>query len=312
MEDSDRQWLEADGGRRLGLLRTRAQLLRAIREHFDAQGFVEVDTPTIVPSPGLDVHLSAFEVCNPAGRSVGYLATSPEYQMKRLMSAGLERIYYLGKSYRADEEGAQHEREFTMLEWYRAGAGSDDLMQDTEALVATVAAELGAGLLGQLTPPWDRLTVKEAFERYAGASLSDVLPDQDRFFRLFVEQVEPALGKEKPVFLTDWPASMASLAKLKTPDTADRFEAFVQGVELCNGFSELTDPQEQRTRFEHDQTERRAQGKPIYPIDEKFLRALKDGLPACAGNALGVDRLLMLLTGTPEISDVIPFSRSRS
>ncbi len=311
MAASDREWFEADDGRRLRLLGLRAALLRKVRAHFDAQGFIEVDTPTVVPSPGLDVHLSAFEVRGPSGTPEGYLATSPEYQMKRLLSAGLRRIYYLGKSYRAEEEGELHEREFTILEWYRTDATSDDVMRDTEELVAAIAAYFSKPTGTVLSTPWERLTVDEAFRRYAEIAVDDILPDEERFFRTMVEVVQPELGREKPVFLTDWPASMASLAKLKTPATADRFEAFVDGVELCNGFGELTDPAEQRQRFERDQAQRKALGKPVYPIDERFLDALQKGMPPSAGNALGIDRLLMWLTQTTDIRDVVPFPRVR-
>ena len=184
-------------------------------------------------------------------------------------------------------------------------------MRDTEELVAAIAAYFSKPTGTVLSTPWERLTVDEAFRRYAEIAVDDILPDEERFFRTMVEVVQPELGREKPVFLTDWPASMASLAKLKTPATADRFEAFVDGVELCNGFGELTDPAEQRQRFERDQAQRKALGKPVYPIDERFLDALQKGMPPSAGNALGIDRLLMWLTQTTDIRDVVPFPRVR-
>ncbi len=289
----------------LQVLRLRATAMEAIRRFFVRRDFVEVETPAIVPSPGLDVHLSAFEVRDENGRVCGWLATSPEYQMKRLLSAGAERIYQLCRSYRTDEHGPHHEREFTMLEWYRAKASSSDVIRDTEELVAEVATELGAADSLALAAPWERITVETAFRQYAGTIVDPA--DEDLFFRTWVERIQPELGKERPVVVTDWPASMASLARLTENGTADRFEAFFRGIELCNGFGELTDPLEQRRRFERDQSRRRAMGRPVYPIDERFLDALERGIPPSGGNALGVDRLLMLLSGASSIQDVMPF-----
>ena len=292
----------------LQVLRLRATAMGAIRGFFEAHDFLEVETPALVPSPGLDVHLSAFEVRDPQGGVAGWLATSPEYQMKRLLSAGAERIYQLGRSYRADEMGRHHEREFTMLEWYRVNAGSNELIEDTEALVAWVAQALGSVEVDALAAPWERITVAEAFRRHAGDLVDPA--DEERFFRVWAEQVQPALGVERPVVVTHWPESMASLAKLNADGSADRFEAFFRGIELCNGFGELTDAHEQRRRFELDQRSRRAAGRAVYPIDERFLRALESGMPESGGNALGVDRLLMLLSGAGSIQAVMPFPQA--
>ncbi len=314
--EGDLAFLQADGGRRARALATRARVLRGLRHYFEAEGFVEVDTPAVVPSPGLDVHLAAFAVDDG-----GFLGTSPEYQMKRLLSAGFARIYQLGRSYRRDEAGPSHEPEFCLLEWYRAYAGAQEVMADTEALVAAAARAVVGGTVlparegrrPDVAPPWERLTVEEAYARYAGVALADVVDDEERFFRLMVERVQPALGWERPVFLTRWPASMASLARLcpDDPRFAERFEAFVCGIELCNGFGELTDPVEQRARLERDQEARRLLGLPVYPIDERFLGALEDGVPPSGGNALGVDRLVMLLAGAPAIEDVVWIPRRR-
>lgn len=291
------------------LLRLRATAMAAIRRFFAAREFIEVDTPSLVPSPGLDAHLSAFEVRSPDGRIVGWLATSPEYQMKRLLCEGAERIFQLGRSYRAEEHGTHHEREFTMLEWYRTNAGSDDVIRDTEELVSTLARELDSEMTDRVSPPWERITVEEAFEKHAGAMVDPA--DEEQFFRTWAERVQPRLGAHRPVVVTHWPASMASLANLHDDGTADRFEAFVSGIELCNGFGELTDAREQRRRFEADQGARRSAGAPVYPIDERFLDALEQGMPASGGNALGVDRLLMLLTGAESIQAVMPFPAIR-
>jgi len=294
----------------LQVLALRAVLLGSIRRFFEEREFLEVETPAIVPCPGLDVHLAAFEVRAPKGEPVGWLATSPEYQMKRLLSAGAERIFQLCRSYRAEEHGRHHEREFTMLEWYRANATSDDVIRDTEELVAFVASALDQPA-PELQPPWQRLTVDEALQFHANAALDTLVQDEEQFFRVWVEEVQPRLGNERPIIVTDWPSSMASLARLKPSGMADRFEVFFRGVELCNGFGELTDATEQRRRFQRDQAERRAAGAPIYPIDERFLDDLERGMPESGGNALGVDRLLMLLLGADSIQAVMPFPEER-
>ena len=294
----------------LQVLELRAALLAAIRRFFAERDFIEVETPTLVPSPGLDLHLSAFEVRGPKGERVGWLATSPEYQMKRLLSAGAQRIFQLCRSYRGEERGRHHEREFTMLEWYRTDATSDEVIRDTEELVAFVAGSLDQPA-PEVQPPWQRMTVDEALQFHANLTLDSLLDDEERFFRVWAEEVQPRLGNERPIVVTDWPASMASLAKLKSNGMADRFEAFFRGVELCNGFGELTDATEQRQRFERDRADRQAAGVPVYPIDERFLADLERGMPESGGNALGVDRLLMLLLGAPSIQAVMPFPEER-
>ncbi len=318
-------WLafHRDGRRRLRWLTQRAAMMRALRDHLAVEGLLEVETPLAVPSPGLDVHLSAFEVAGMPGPR--WLITSPEYQMKRLLAAGLPGLYEIVRCFRKDERGQRHEPEFTMLEWYRAFADAGALMADTERIVAVLAmaahgrTTITVDALGarsealDLTPPWERITVDAALARHAGLRLDDVLPDEERFFRVWSHDVEPALGFARPVFVTDWPASMASLARLHPdrPHLADRFEAYACGIELCNGFGELTDPVEQRARLVRDQEERRALGLPVYPIDERFLGALEEGLPPCAGNALGLDRVLALLLGAPTIADVMAFGSER-
>ena len=294
----------------LQVLELRATLLAAIRRFFIDRSFIEVETPAIVPCPGLDLHLSAFEVRSPGGEAVGWLATSPEYQMKRLLSAGAQRIFQLCRSYRAEERGRHHEREFTMLEWYRANATSEELMGDTEELVAFVTSAL-VQPAPEVEPPWQRITVDEALQLHAHRTLDSLSDDDERFFRVWAEEVQPRLGAERPVIVTDWPASMASLAKLKSNGMADRFEAFFRGVELCNGFGELTDASEQRRRFEHEQGERDAAGVSVYPIDERFMADLERGMPPSGGNALGVDRLLMLLLGASSIQAIMPFPEER-
>ena len=311
--------LHRDGRRRLRMLSTRAAVLRSVRRFFDEREFLEVETPLAVPSPGLDLHLDAFSVGH--AKTERWLITSPEYQMKRLLAGGLERIYQICRCFRRGEVGTHHQPEFTMLEWYRALEDSDALMRDTESLVAAAAMDvLGTTCLRteghaplELGPPWERLRIDEAFERYAGVSMDSVLPDEDRFFLTLTEQIEPQLGRTRPVFLTHWPASMASLARVLPgpPPRADRFEAYVRGVELCNGFGELVDATEQRRRLMADQQARQSKNMPVYPLDERFLSALEEGVPPSSGNALGIDRLVMLLSGATDIDDVVTFSDAR-
>jgi lysyl-tRNA synthetase class 2 len=297
-------------------LRERAAALARTRHFFDSRGFVEVQTPVMVPSPGMDLALDAFEVAGGERGSPRWLITSPEYQMKRLLGDGWERIYQVAACFRRGELGARHNPEFTMLEWYRAHASMAHVMRDTEQLIAEVTG--GEVRLGDrsidVTPPFEQITVCDAFERYAGwppeRTVDAAARDPDAYFRVLVDRVEPALERlDRGVLLTDYPASQASLARRKPgePHLAERFEAYVAGVELCNGFGELTDPVEQRARFEDDQARRRAGGLPVYPIDERLLDALAR-VPPSAGNALGLDRLIALACGTTDIADVMAFT----
>ncbi|MCB9563932.1 MAG: EF-P lysine aminoacylase GenX [Kofleriaceae bacterium] len=311
----------------------RSRALAAIRGLFAARDFVEVETPLRVRAPALEVQLHAV----PAGDGE-WLITSPEYQMKRLLAGGFERIYQVCKCFRGHEDGHQHAPEFTMLEWYRAWAGLDDILDDTEALVAEVArAVRGEPVVvaqGRRIPvdgAWPRLTVAEAMATHAGVTVRGDEPVEelaaavtaagidlggavhwdDVFFAAFVERVEPALAAmDRPVFVTDWPVRLAALARRKpgNPAVVERFEAYVGGLELANAFGELTDPVEQRARFEDDLAARAARGLPAYPLDERLLAALTEGLPPCAGIALGIDRLVMLATGADHIRDVLTFA----
>ncbi|MDW8246420.1 MAG: EF-P lysine aminoacylase EpmA [Sandaracinaceae bacterium] len=314
-------WLafHRDGRRRIRFLKLRAQALQTLRAFFNKRGYLEVETPLRVPSPGLDLHL------DPLATSDGmWLITSPEYQMKRLLSAGLPRIYQIARAFRRGEVGHLHEPEFTLVEWYRAFADSASLRGETAELIAELALALRGRLdlkieaFGKsqeinLEPPWEELSVEEAFKRWAPLPLEEALKDESVFYRLWVESIEPHLGLKRPVFVVDWPASMASLAQLKPdrPDRADRFELYICGIELSNGFGELIDPIEQRRRLVRDQEERARRGLPVPPIDERFLKALEEGLPPCAGNALGFDRVLALLLGASSIAEVMAFESSR-
>lgn len=316
---------------RLEKLAARARVTAAVRAFFAARGFLEVDVPLRVRAPGLEVHLDAV----PAGQG-GWLITSPEYQMKRLLAAGLERIVAVCRCFRAGEVGAQHEPEFTMVEWYRAWSDLEAVLVDTEELVAEVArAARGApevvvgGRVIDVTPPWPRMTVAEAMARWAGiaidgdeAELARALAAagvetgtarawDDLFYAGFVSRVEPRLAElPRPLVLIEWPVRLAALARrsLERPGVVERFEAYLGGVELCNAFGELTDPVEQRARFEEDRRLRAARGKPVHPIDDRLIAALEEGLPPSAGNALGLDRLVMLVTGASSIREVAWFA----
>jgi lysyl-tRNA synthetase class 2 len=285
-------------------LRLRDLVVRRLRRWFHDRGYVEVETPQRVACPGIDAHIDAL----PAGEGL-YLATSPELEMKKLLAAGLRRIVQVARAFRADERGERHNAEFTLLEWYAAGEDYHDLMAHTEELVAEAAAVLESeGIATRLTAwprPFARLGVDEAFERWAGWRPSQAF-DEERFFEDFVTIVDARLEALGAVFLADWPAPAGALARRSGADPAicERVELVLDGVEICNGFSELTAAGEQQERFERDNAERVRRGKAPYPIDRRFLDALAYGIPACAGNALGVDRLLMALTGSRRLADV--------
>jgi lysyl-tRNA synthetase class 2 len=294
-------------------LAERARVVAECRAFFDSRGFLEVETPIAVPSPGSDLHLDAYRL---SGARELYLATSPEYQMKRLLAEGHRRIHQIARVFRANEFGERHNPEFTMLEWYRAPAAADDVIADTEQLVARVTGgEVRIGVRRiPVLPPFERIGIVDAFVRYAGASEEEVLAwaahDDDRFFRVLVETVEPALARiDRPLFVNRYPIEQASLARScpDDPRFAERFELWIAGVELSNGFGELTDPVEQRRRLEKDASERVRMRKDVYPIDERFLTALERGLPPCSGNALGLDRLAAMALGSMSIDEVVAF-----
>lgn len=275
-------------------LKERADCLRRIRAFFDSRGFVEVSTPLRIPAPAMELHILA----PPAGAD-HWLRTSPELHMKRLLAAGAERIYQLGPCFREGERGRRHRPEFTMLEWYRANDGLEAILRDAEELVR--------GLLG-LDAPALRLSIEEAYWRYAGWNPLKQW-DADRFDLDMVEKVEPSLPKDRLVFLTRYPAQAAALARLcpDDPRCAERAELYFGGVELANGYGELTDATLQRERFLKTAQERERWGQPRYPIDEAFLGDLPS-MPPSGGIALGVDRLAMLYCGASEIGEVLPFS----
>jgi lysyl-tRNA synthetase class 2 len=322
---------------------SRAKIFRAIRSHFDEQGFLEVQTPALQVSPGLEPHLQAFatDLIDPQGgrRERRYLHTSPEFAMKKLLAAGLDRIYQIALVYRNRERSRTHHPEFSLLEWYRAGAAYTVLMDDCEALLRACARAAGGdgmltwnGVKSDPSRAFERISVQDAFLRYAESDLLATIDDplqpspsklreacgklgistapddswEDLFFRIFLERIEPRLGVGAPAILYDYPVSMAALSRPKAgaPHLAERFEVYVCGLELANAFGELTDPVAQRRRFEADMDKKQRLYGERYPIDEDFLSALAF-LPESSGIALGVDRLVMLCTGATSIEDVL-------
>ncbi|GAA0567343.1 EF-P lysine aminoacylase EpmA [Craurococcus roseus] len=330
---------------RLPFLRRRARLVADTRAFFTGRGYTEVETPCLVPVPGMEVHLHAFRseyrphLGAGGARRTLWLRTSPELALKRLLVAGAGPVFELARVWRNGESGPRHAPEFTMLEWYRPGLSFDGLMDETEAFVRAVCPPVvaHAGVETDLRSKFERITVAEAFAEHCGGL--DILGTEgnaarlredarcagleargdesweDLFFRLLLERVEPRIGRGRATFLTHWPTPQAALARRNPADprAALRFELFAGGMELANAFDELTDPAEQRARFERDVAERRrlygAAGEG-WDLDEGFLSALEHGMPAGSGIALGFDRLAMLAAGARRIEDVLwlPFA----
>lgn len=284
--------------------------MRAIRDFFSSNGYIEVETPCRIPAPAPEAHIDA-----PASGD-WFLRSSPELCMKRLLAAGFPRIFQICKCFREKERGDLHTPEFTILEWYTKDADYMDMMAQTEEMIR--AAAKGAGISGNrivrrgatidIAPPWPRITVADAFEQFASITVEEALK-RDMFDEVLTDEIEPRLGKTKPIFLCDYPASMGSLARLRpdNPEVAERFELYMDGMELCNAFTELTDPKEQEDRFKAEIKRRESCGKTVYPLPEKFLKDL-EFMPDAAGNALGIDRLTMILTNAEKIDDVSAFT----
>jgi len=327
------------------IARARAAMTSALREGLSALGYLEVETPIAVPFAGQEPHLRPFETSFtpdppiPPGGVSGtrrlHLHTSPEYAMKRLLARpGFSRIYQFARVFRDGEVSQSHNPEFTLLEFYASPGSADSIMSDLENLIAKLASSApvrkghgrGCGEIS-FAPPFERVTCREAFVRWAGfdplpldaeafaqaARTIGVRPAagaswDDVFTQVLLEKVEPALGIEKPTYLTEYPASQAALARLKPgdPRVAERFELYASGLELANGFSELCDSHEQRRRLLDEQRQRAALGRDVFPIDEEFVHAL-DQIGEAGGVAVGIDRLLMLLTGARSIADVLLF-----
>jgi len=334
-------WDKQTHADRRPLLVTRGRMKAAIRAHFEAQGFTEVECAILVPSPGNEAHLHAFEtrLADPDGTQRPlYLHTSPEFAAKKLLAAGETRIFDFARVFRNCERGRLHAPEFTMLEWYRAGEDYGAVIVDTLALLRLAADTAGTaqmtwrGRTCDPRAPADRISVAEAFTWFAGIELMETLDDagqgmrdalavrarragidvggdddwSDIFSKVLTARIEPRLGLERPVVLYDYPLCEAALARVspRDPRLAERFELYVCGVELANGFGELTDPVQQRVRFEAEMAKKQERYGLRYPLDEDLLAALAQ-MPPASGVALGFDRLVMLATGAPNIDMVL-------
>lgn len=313
----------------------RAEILKAIRDFFDKEGFLEVETPTLVSAPDPSIFNEVFKI---EGENL-YLTPSPEFCLKKLLVAGFKNIYQITKAYRDwQEKDPLHLNEFTILEWYRTGADYQDLMKDCENLILFISERIKKNyqkLIYQereidLSLPWKKISCKQAFAELAGIDLRkfldfeeakriclekgyEVYPEtswEELYHQVFLNEVEPKLPKEKPFFLYDYPAPLAALAQVKKDDPAwaERFEFYIGGLELGNGYSELTDAKEQEKRLKQDLRERKKRGMKTFEYDKDFVEALKEGMPKTAGIAVGVDRLVMLFANAKDIREVAPMA----
>jgi lysyl-tRNA synthetase class 2 len=307
-----------------------------LRAFLDKEGFLEVETPLMVPCVDPSPHLTSFRLRYEdlqGQQQPFFLHTSPEFAMKRMVAAGYPRLYQLCKFFRNGEISPLHNPEFTGLEWYATGFDYEEIMRVTEAMCQALwpSGELTwQGQTFSLRSPWKRMTVHESLEHYAGLSLSPDLPYEeleaacrekglpldgqdlwdDLFFKLFLTYVEPHLGMDGPLFLYDYPAPLAALSRNKpgAPHLAERVELYIGGLELANGYSELTDPVEQRRRWEEEVEMRQGQGETEpFQLDPGLLNALEWGMPDCTGVAVGIDRLMMLYCDAPTLQDVLAF-----
>jgi len=314
----------------------RSKLTQKIRDFFNKNDFIEVETPIMTPIPGMEPHLTPFETkfTPPDGKiQTLYLNTSPELQMKKLLGAGFKNIYNLTKVFRNGEVGGgRHNPEFTMLEWYRTKANYLDLMKDCENLVIHLS---GKKIIKydhreiNLEKPWDKKSIHELFMQYCridllknkdlktfsktaktrGTNISGCKDWDDIFFKIFLNEIEPFLGMKKPIFVYDYPVSQAALAKRKDKESfwAERFELYIGGNEIANAYSELLDSGEQKERLLEEQKLRKKLGKTAFDIDEEFLTSLESIPTSAAGIALGIDRLFMVLLNKNHIEDVLLF-----
>ena len=320
---------------RMEFLKTRHQIINGIRRWFDQQNFIETETPLLVSAPSPEAQLF------PVRTEKGYLITSPEYQMKRLLVGGFDKIFQISRCFRDYEKSPQHNPEFTMLEWYRTYQPLEKLMNDIEQLVVHLSDSVKSNLVSRKIPlpPWPRKSVSSLFKKHFGikldgyetanelrkkaelsgykklfhdlpdsSNLTDSIAYEQTFFRLW-KYIQKNISQSNPIFVFDWPLPLASLARNNSLNEkfAERVELYVNCMELANGFAELTDPIEQRKRFEQDLINRKSEGRETVPLDKKLLRSLEQGLPECSGMALGIDRLIMWLCGTENIQDVICF-----
>ena len=309
------------------ILKIREQIINAIRQFFKSQGFIEVETPLLVPYPDPSPFNEVFEVSPVLGKRA-FLTPSPEFFMKKLLASGSGNIFQICKAFRDSPElSPLHNPEFTILEWYRINVDYKNIMTDCENLLNFISQTTPISPIS-LTPPWLRLSIKESFQKYAGVDLDEFLdPQKDKqicqekgyqvgenstweqlYHQIFLNEVEPKLPKDKPLILYDYPAPLAALARLKPTDPryAERFEFYLAGLEIGNGYSELTDGKEQEKRLKQDVEARKSLGMRLFDYDKDFVAAVKN-LPPCGGIAVGVDRLIMALTGAKTIDEVLPF-----
>lgn len=308
----------------------RAKVISAVRDFFEEEGFLEMETPTLVASPDPSPFNEVLETKALSGERL-FLTPSPEFFLKKLLVAGLTNIFEITKAYRdRQEKDNLHLTEFTILEWYRDNADYLDLMQDCENLVGFICCRVKKKSKINLSPPWIRISCKEAFQKYAKVDLDEFLDInqarkiceqkkyniltettwEEMYHQIFLNEVEPHLVKMPAVILYDYPAPLAALSKIKENDTnyAERFEFYLGGLEMGNGYSELTDWQEQEKRLKADVEIRKKKGMKVFDYDQDFVEALKSGIPKTAGIAVGLDRLVMLFTGSSDIHEVTPFA----
>lgn len=281
-------------------LESRGRLLSSLRGFFATHDYLEVDTSVMVDAPAPEAYIEA-----PSVTGGGFLRTSPELQMKIMLSAGYERIYQIGSCFREGEYGKNHNPEFTMLEWYEAGGTYEGILEFTAAMLRHLADDLPPVRKDFDFSRHEILTVQEAFKRYADADAAALLHSGE-FEEVLVEKVEPHLGKGCPLFLIDYPAEASAFARLNPddPTVSERFELYINGIEIANAYGELTDPEIQIARFKAYDAIRRANGGKPYPEPTAFLAAIRAGLPASAGCALGIDRLAAFFSGAPTIHHV--------
>lgn len=334
MKDTARWTMETDGATRMVRLKQRQQIISAIREDLYEQGFLEVETPLLVKGTCPDAHIDSI----PAGDGC-YLVTSTEYQIKRMFVGGFEKVFTLTKNFRAHDRGRYHSHEFTMLEWARAFKSLKDIEQDVIRFTRKAFRKLyptqntlhyNHHEIDFMHKDWESLTVRQALEKYLGLvnledfSLEPLLRasrlvgleipkslDQDKYtvMSFLMDKLQTHLGYQSPTFLTEWPAYQTTSAPINSNDpyTAERSELYIAGIEISDGFPFLRDAQKQRTLFQQEQQLRKGAGKPAVTLDEAFLKSLEEGLPVGAGMALGVDRLVMILTGAQRLVDVQAF-----
>lgn len=307
------------------LIKLRAETYIKIRQFMAERNIMEVETPVLSHATATDMQLNSFrsEYSSPQSNSgkILYLQTSPEYAMKRLLASGTGAIYQISRVFRNEEQGKYHNPEFTMLEWYQPGYGHHQLMQELEILLNLFAmnhcekisyGEIFLEHTGLDPHTCDTNELKSMAQQHG---LSSTIEERSVLLDfIFSDKITSTLGDTRPLFVYDYPACQSALAKLSntTPKVAERFELFINGMEIANGFHELTDADEQLARFEQDLTLRKKENRPDLPIDHLFLDALKQGLPDCAGVAVGIDRLLMVMTGINDICEVLGFPIERA